>query len=114
MKANRAKRAGFETLCQMTKTGATYAGPRYGSWFWRLKRQMVAYCNSNLACKTKVPPGTFQKPLVIRSVGTNISKGPCAPCAQFFGKKVHALKRPGMTTLSKDLVKQSATVGKDY
>merc|ERR1719265_704447 len=69
IQANRAKRAGFELLCRMSSVGATYDGTISGSWFFRLKRQMVAYCNNNLGCKSNVPPGTFQKPLVIRSMG---------------------------------------------
>jgi hypothetical protein len=100
-----ANRGNFQVPCKMTAAGAANGGPSYRR-YRRYVNQLVGMCNSNVPCRINVGQDDFHKPLVRGAPGTNTSAGACAACVQFFGKKVHPLKKPTMTKLSKELVKK--------
>lgn len=116
------KRGNSQMICEMTKDGPKQdphivggqnqgGGPANGfQKFWHnghwIKR-MNDQCKYYMPCKFNMDKKQIAKPLVAESLATSVH-GKCAPCAQFFGKKVHVIKRPPVTKLAAEVTKSGS------
>jgi len=103
-----------QMICEMTQGGAKAdphrvggqnqgGGPASGfNRFWLNSadiKNLNGMCEASLHCKFNTKKDQVEKPLLIGSDATNVT-GACTQCAQFFGKKVHIIKKPKVTPLA--------------
>mmetsp|Transcript_77555 Transcript_77555/g.147501 ORF Transcript_77555/g.147501 Transcript_77555/m.147501 type:complete len:1011 (-) Transcript_77555:98-3130(-) len=115
-------RRNFQMICEMNATGVKKDPHRVGGqnqgagsvngfqkyWpNWRYIGRMNGMCNADASCKLNAPKGTTMKALLPGSHATNIT-GECQACVQFFGKKIHALKKPKVTPLAQAVAESGA------